>query len=383
MGQNADYQKNHVDELLESIALMEDTFFILFSIFDRNYNTPINLKYELQKKLMKYKANTEDFTQKLNYNIKALKQKYTKYSKAKFNFDLKNVKYIADYINYLSIIRGFSKIYAFSNEYKNSLDEALSIFNKIKSIDNNQLKCGDICNYNHMDIEVNNHNNKYDNCANQTYNVQLMKSRQKEERMMAGDNIGRMLSSAEGLANICNNKILFIKYQNYDFFDSRKRKNEKQLMEQLMSQIEYAEINYSLYIKDYKQPFPFDEENNLQTICKDIDDMKKVVPLKYQYLYTAMKNLLLRKDNSEFVKKVEYYDNNNKEQSKMDPKMIGAFGVPIVNYHVQKKDKANEEKGNTYKFNLGEAKDPYIDIISAQGKKNLELYEDTFEFDNK
>ena len=78
MGQNADYQKNHVDELLESIALMEDTFFILFSIFDRNYNTPINLKDELQKKLMKYKANTEDFTQKLNYNIKALKQKYTK-----------------------------------------------------------------------------------------------------------------------------------------------------------------------------------------------------------------------------------------------------------------------------------------------------------------
>lgn len=381
MGQYFAGQENYVKELLDTMALIEDIFFVLVSIFDKNYNSPIKIKDEFQQKLIVYKSNLDYYSLKLNHNITTLKQKYFKYANAKFNLDSKNIKAITDYITYLSIIKNFANIYNFSIYYKNSLNEALSIFNKIiKSINNSQLKCN--CEHNNMDIEINDRNIFNNHINTETYNLQLMKSKQKEEKMMAGDNIGRMLSSAEGLANICNKKEIFIKYQNYDFFDSRKIKNENQLMEQLMSQIKFAEINYSLYIEDYKEPFPFDEENNLKIICKDIDDMKKVVPKKYQYLYTAMKNLLLREDNSEYFQKIENHFNNNKPQNKMTPKIIGAFGVPIVNYHSQKKESANKEEGNAYKFNLGGAKDPLTDIVSAQGKKNVEIIEDTLDFDN-
>ena len=383
MGQYFSEQPNYVNELMEALALIDDIFFTLLAISDKKFNSPIKLKSELKNRLNNYKTIIkDDILLKLKYNINSLNQKYFKYSNAKFSLDTKNIKNIGEYINYLSIIKSYSKIYTFTNEYKSSLNEALSIFNKIKSLNNNQPKYNH--NHNNMDIEIdNNHNNLHNNYNNsESYCVQAVKSKQKEEQMMAGDNIGRMLSSAEGLANICNKKNLFIKYQNYDFFDSRNVKNENQLMEQLMSQIEFAEINYSLYIKDYKQPFPFDEENNLKTICKDIDNMRKVVPQKYKYLYTAMINLLLRKDNSEFLKKLEDYDNNNNQPSKMDPKIIGAYGVPIVNYHYEKKERANEEKGNTYKFNLGANKDPYKDIISSQGKNNVELFEDAVNFSN-
>ena len=112
-----------------------------------------------------------------------------------------------------------------------------------------------------------------------------MRSKQKEELMMAGDNIGRMLSTAEELLNIFCNKELFKKYRDYDFFDSRIYKNEKEIVEQLMSQIEFAEINYSLYLKDYTK-FPFDETNSLDSIFKDIDNMKNYAPSKYKFLYS-------------------------------------------------------------------------------------------------
>ena len=370
MGQYFSEQPNYVNELMEALALIDDIFFTLLAIFDKKFNSPIKLKSELENRLNNYKTIIKDDILKLKYNINSLNQKYFKFSNAKFSLDTKNIKNIGEYIDYLSIIKSYSKIYTFTNEYKSSLNEALSIFNKIKSLNNNQPKYNH--NHNNMDIEIdNNHNNLHNNYNNsESYCVQAVKSKQKEEQMMAGDNIGRMLSSAEGLANICNKKNLFIKYQNYDFFDSRNVKNENQLMEQLMSQIEFAEINYSLYIKDYKQPFPFDEENNLKTICKDIDNMRKVVPQKYKYLYTAMINLLLRKDNSEFLKKLEDYDNNNNQPSK------------IVNYHYERKERANEEKGTTYKFNLGANKDPYKDIISSQGKNNVELFEDAVNFSN-
>lgn len=367
-------RSNYAKELNEIQILIQDVFFTLFSIFDKTFENTIDLDYDSKKKLKKYKNNLYYSTNLYN-NLQKLRQKCAEYNYTKFNVDSNSIKYLGEYINHLKLIKNYYNEYKYPSEYKNPINNALNILENIKSIIKKRSRSTNRINNTKMDIDTNN-NYSIDN-NNHTdfgiYNAQLMKSRQKEETMMAGDNIGRMLSTAEGLANICNNKELFHKYSNYDFFNSRKVKSENEIMEQLMSQIEFAEINYSLYLKDYNQPFPFEEENNLKIICKDIDDMKKVIPTKYKYLYTAMKNLLLRKDNSEFLKMIEIYDNENQKEAKIDPMKIGAYGVPIVNYHEERKEKSNNEAGNTYKFDIGMPKDPSKEMISVQGMANVEI----------
>jgi hypothetical protein len=375
----------YAKELNGMQALIQDVFFTLFSKFNTNFKNAISLDYDSQTKLKIYNNNTY-FTSKLNSNLSILSQKCVEYRNSKFNVDSNSLKCLGEYINHLKSIRNYYNEYNYPKEYKTPINQAISIFENIKSIIKKRSKSTNKVYNSKMEIEYDNNSNIDNN--NQTnfgiYNTQLMKSKQKEERMMAGDNIGRMLSTAEGLVNICNNKELFNKYQNYDFFDSRKVKTENEIMEQLMSQIEFAEINYSLYLKDYNQPFPFDEENNLTIICKDIDDMKRKIPNKYKYLYTGMKNLLLRKDNSEFLKMVENYDNEHQQEAKIDPMKIGAFGVPIVNYHEEKKEMSNKETGNTYKFDINGPKDTYKDIISAQGMTNVEIMKENVNgFSNK
>ena len=60
--------------------------------------------------------------------------------------------------------------------------------------------------------------------------------------------------------------------------------------------------------------------------------------LNFIILYSALKNLLLRKDNSDFKRKVEEYDKSNPQTPKVDRKLLGAYGVSIVRYHDQKKN---------------------------------------------
>ena len=347
------YIKNSIEEIFNLSCSIFKYLFPKENIYIKYHNLFENLRFidinlhkgDLKSKITLLEVTYKDFS-KRNANISIKFNELNRY--------IKELNKIYKIISKVSIYTDFNE----------NIENVIEIFKKINDFING-AKPFDDKNQNSSNSRKDNYNNKI--------NSQMQRSRQKEELMMAGDNIGRMLSTAEGLANKVIKQNKFCKYNDYDFFNSRTYKSEIDIVEQLISQIEFAEINYSLYLRDHKGFFPFEEENNIETICEDIDNMKNCVDENYKFLYTAMKNLLLREDNSEFIKKVELYDQMNSKKAKMDPKVIGAYGVQIVNYHEQKKEISNQEIGNTYKFNINGRTDPLKTNINSQSQVNMDI----------
>lgn len=179
------------------------------------------------------------------------------------------------------------------------------------------------------------------------------KLKQLESQTYSNRTLARLISTAELYALSLGYKNPQL-YKKFDQFNNLKRKNQDELLGELILQIKCTQVSMVSYINKYKKyDLPEDFDKN-KTIL-ELENIRKQVRKRDKKYYKAIIKLIQGDTNiNSFDQELDELENDEEEGDTKDPELQIKMGIPIMRYveSVKNQVKTKYEKNPSYKVKL-------------------------------